>query len=254
VPRWKNVLRTADDVYRIKREAVLREATRIISRQGYHNTSLDDIAEALQVAKGTLYNYVKDKQEILFECHMMSLDLGEAAFSFAESHGSNGYTKLRLMFRAYLTWLNAVLGGGGVASDVTALRLSDQDIVIVRRDEAQERLITYFEQGFADRSLRSIDARLAIYTLMGAVNSIQSWFTPKGRLSLDQLVTGVIDILMRGIAVDVDARPPDVPIPAHPSDSSVFRAHHPLKRGRRRQPTTSRDSSITQPLAPASSD
>ena len=68
MPRWKNVLQTSDEVYRVKRNAVLREATRIIARRGFHNTSLDDVAEALQVSKGTLYNYVTDKLEIPKPC------------------------------------------------------------------------------------------------------------------------------------------------------------------------------------------
>ena len=67
MPRWKNSLMMTEEVQRIKRDAVLKEAGRAFSKRGFHNTSLDDVAKALQVSKGTLYNYVQDKQEILFE-------------------------------------------------------------------------------------------------------------------------------------------------------------------------------------------
>jgi AcrR family transcriptional regulator len=37
----------------------------------------------LGIAKGTVDNYVRDKQEILFECHNIALDLGLHAVDFA---------------------------------------------------------------------------------------------------------------------------------------------------------------------------
>src|SRR3546814_6323545 len=64
VMKWRNAFRTSEELHRFKRYAVLREATRIISRRGFHNASLDEIAEGLGISKGTLYNYVSDKQEI----------------------------------------------------------------------------------------------------------------------------------------------------------------------------------------------
>lgn len=214
MPRWKNILQTSEEVYRLKRSAVLREATRIFARRGYHDTSLDDIAEALQVSKGTLYNYVEDKQEILFECHKMALDIGDQAIAFADLHATTGYARLRLMLRAYLTWLNGALGGGGVASDVTALRPADRKGVIVRRDSVQDRMVAYIERGIADGSLRKVDARLAVYTIMGAVNAVQSWYSPDGRLTMTVIANTMVDLLLHGLSA-AGAKPQDIPIPVY---------------------------------------
>jgi AcrR family transcriptional regulator len=51
----------------IKREAVIRAAVHAFNRKGYHNTSLDDIAAALDVTKPTVYYYVTSKEQLLFE-------------------------------------------------------------------------------------------------------------------------------------------------------------------------------------------
>ena len=215
MPRWKNVLQTSEEVYRLKRSAVLREATRIFARRGYHDTSLDEIAEALQVSKGTLYNYVEDKQEILFECHKMALDIGDQALAFADANATTGYARLRLMLRAYLTWLNGALGGGGVASDVTALRATDRKAVIVRRDSVQDRMVAYIERGIADGSLRKVDPRLAVYTIMGAVNAVQSWYSPDGRLTMAAITHTMVDLLLHGMDAAGAAKTADVPIPVY---------------------------------------
>lgn len=213
MPRWKNGLQTSDEIYQLKRAAVLREATRIMARRGFHNTSLDEIAEALQVAKGTLYNYVKDKQEILFECHSMALDIGDQAFAFADRNGNSGYAKLRLMLRAYVVWMNGALGGGGIASDVTALGAAERKAVIKRRDEVERRLVHYIEEGWKDGTVRPVDAKLAVYAIMGAVNSVQSWYSPKGRLGIEEIATSIVDTVVHGIDTEADATYVDVPVP-----------------------------------------
>src|SRR2546421_12369540 len=52
----------------VKREAVIRAAAHAFNRKGYHNTSLDDIAAALEVTKPTVYYYVTSKEQLLFQC------------------------------------------------------------------------------------------------------------------------------------------------------------------------------------------
>lgn len=199
MPRWKNVLQMNDTIYRLKREAVLRESGRIFSRHGYHNTSLDDVAKALNVSKGTLYNYVKDKQEILFECQKMALDIAERSFDYAEQNATTGAGRLRLVIRQYIATLTEEMGACGVITEVGALRPADRKAIVARRDQFEARFITLIEQGMADGSLRPIDPKLAVFTFMGAVHAVPGWYSPKGRLSAEQIADGMADLLLTGM-------------------------------------------------------
>ena len=96
---WSNVVVSRDEQFRLKRNALLREAARAFSGRGYHNTSLDDVAAVLGVTKAALYHYVRSKQEILFECHMLSLDLGDEALDYARRHGHTGLEQTTLLAR-----------------------------------------------------------------------------------------------------------------------------------------------------------
>src|ERR1700741_4448445 len=51
-----------------KREAVLRAAVRMFNSQGFHATSLDDVAASLGVSKPTIYHYLGAKDQVLLEC------------------------------------------------------------------------------------------------------------------------------------------------------------------------------------------
>ena len=58
----------------VKREAVIRAAARAFNARGYHNTSIDEIAAALNVTKPTIYYYVANKEQLLLECILTGLE------------------------------------------------------------------------------------------------------------------------------------------------------------------------------------
>jgi AcrR family transcriptional regulator len=47
-----------------RRQAILEAAARVFSRKTFYEATLDEIASEAELAKGTLYNYYKDKQDI----------------------------------------------------------------------------------------------------------------------------------------------------------------------------------------------
>ncbi len=49
------------------RRRIVQEATRLFSERGFDAPTVDDIATAADVAKGTIYNYFDSKEAILFE-------------------------------------------------------------------------------------------------------------------------------------------------------------------------------------------
>ena len=47
-----------------RRDAILSAASRVFLRKGYYEATLDEIAAEAEMAKGTIYNYYKDKQDL----------------------------------------------------------------------------------------------------------------------------------------------------------------------------------------------
>ena len=50
-----------------RRDDLTREAARLFAERGFHGTSMDALAQALGVQKGSLYSLTGSKQELLFE-------------------------------------------------------------------------------------------------------------------------------------------------------------------------------------------
>jgi len=230
MPRWKNKLMTTEDVQRIKRDAVLKEAGRAFSKRGFHNTSLDDVAKALQVSKGTLYNYVQDKQEILFEFYRIGTEIGNRAFEIGEAAGGSGADVLRTVLQTYIRLLTEELGACGALMELDALRPEDRAVAVKSRDAFQRKFLTLIEAGIKDGSLRPIeDPKLAIYSFMGAINWMPRWYDQKGRLSSGELAEAMTELLLGGLVADEDSesigQPPLSPsrVPARRASSKSTR-------------------------------
>ena len=70
MPPVASTLASAD-----RRIGILKSAAAAFRRRGYHGASVDEIASALEMTKGNLYYYFRNKEEILFACHEYSLDV-----------------------------------------------------------------------------------------------------------------------------------------------------------------------------------
>ncbi|ATE64736.1 TetR/AcrR family transcriptional regulator [Rhizorhabdus dicambivorans] len=220
MPRWENGFQTNEEIQAYKRYAVIREAARIISRQGFHNTSLDAVAKVLGISKGTLYNYVKDKQEILFECHKISLDLGEYAAQFASEAGGLSIDRLRLLLRCFIIWMYGQAGVGGLTFDVNALRAEDRAVVVARRDAMEATLVGLLKEGVEDGSLRAGDPKITVYAIMSAINGISSWYSPDGRVSIEDIADQMLDLLTHSLATRPEKLAPYPPVPAYPMQAA----------------------------------
>lgn len=201
---WNDTIQSRDQQFDLKRKALLKEAARAFSSHGYHATSLDDVARTLGVTKPALYYYVKNKQEILFECHMLSQDLGDRAFDYATKNGRTNREILVLFGRNYLELLTSEIGACAVLAEFHALDPQNRDIIAARRDKVQRKLCRLIEKGIADGSVRAVDPKLTVFYFMGAVNWLTRWFDPAGASSGEDVARIFADLLDHSIAVTSD--------------------------------------------------
>lgn len=213
-------MQTSEEVQRLKREAVLREAGRLFSKRGYHNISLDQVAETLQISKGTLYNYVQDKQGILWEFHRMAVELGNRAFAEGRALGGTGAQRLRNTLKIYIELTTQELGALGALMDFEALRPEDRTKAVKQRDLFEREFVQLVQSGIQDGTIKPVDPRMAVFTFLGATNWIPRWYSSTGRLSAREIAEIMTDLFLSGLEIPVQAsavKPaPKVQRPAQP--------------------------------------
>ncbi|MGE0799347.1 MAG: TetR/AcrR family transcriptional regulator [Lautropia sp.] len=166
-----------------RRSAVLHEAASAFSRRGFHNTSMDDIAAALSIAKPTLYKYFQNKETLLYECHQLAMTYGEDALTAAETKGENGLAQLKIFTYQWMCALVGEFGACPVLTDVDSLAPAERKAVMRRRDKISQRLRALIDTGVKDESIGSCDPKLASLFVLGVLNWIPVWFRPDGAMS-----------------------------------------------------------------------
>ena len=196
---WQDTGLSGEEQFEKKRMALLRAAGRAFSRKGFHDTSLDDVAENLKVSKAALYYYFRSKHELLFECHKLSFEVGEDAFRRAEAEGKNKLDVLRLFLKRYIEALTSALGSCAVLLEVNALLPRDRAVILARRDAFGKRLRKTIADGVKEGSLSAVDPKMTELFLMGSVNRLTRWYSPEGPLRGAEIADHFIGLLFRGL-------------------------------------------------------
>lgn len=183
-----------------KREAVLRTAARFFNQKGFHATSLDDVATALNVTKPTIYHYFANKDEILFECTRRGLNAIIEATREAAAQGGTAAERLRGVL---LTYARVMMDDFGICVARTQDHLLSEPSrkqfrALKREIDALIRQVV--AEGSADGSLGVRDVRIATFTAAQALNGLGNWYNPEGPASRDDIARQVVETLMDGLA------------------------------------------------------
>lgn len=181
-----------------KRRAVIRAAGEAFRRQGYHNTSMTDIAKALGLTKAALYYYVKNKEEVLFECHLMVYEAMAEVLKDKQTESQNGLIYLTDIFTKLVELLTR--DGLSLLTDVNSLSGDWRDNVLTQRGKIERKITKIVKDGMADGSIRKADPRLTVFFFMGALNWLNAWYDPKGRVDGTKLAAHFAHQMRSGIS------------------------------------------------------
>lgn len=162
-----------------KRRAVIVAAGQAFRRRGYHNASMTEIAKTLGLTKAALYYYVRNKEEVLYECHLMAYDAMDEILR-RKYEGESALDRLEALYVDFVNMLTA--SGVSLLTDVNSLRDENKADVLARRGKIEGKIIRLVKDGQKDGSIREGDARLHVFFFMGALNWLNAWYDASGRL------------------------------------------------------------------------
>jgi AcrR family transcriptional regulator len=183
-----------------KRDAVIRTAAQSFNERGYHNTSLDDIAAALGVTKPTVYYYVPNKEQLLFECFQAGLVPIREALRRAELSKGSGRERLREVVRDYALAIASDYGWCMVRAEHQDLGPELSAKVRALKSEIDHGIRRLLVQGRDDGSIAIGDPKLAAFAMAGALNWIAHWYRPGQSLTAAEVADAFVQLLEQGLA------------------------------------------------------
>jgi TetR/AcrR family transcriptional regulator len=184
---------------RRRRAEILHAALQAFRENGYHTTTLDDIAERLGVRKTALYHYFPDKESILYECHRESLGEIARMIEEAEACCERASEKLAYLIREHVRVMTETLEGSPLAFEVPALSPERRAEIITARDRYERVLRELVLEGVREGEFQQVDPKVAVFAILGAINWIARWYRPEGTIHADELGSKFADYLVGGL-------------------------------------------------------
>lgn len=182
-----------------RRVEILKSAAAAFRRRGYHGASVDEIASALQMTKGNLYYYFRNKEEILFACHDYSLDTLLALLADVQAAPLAPDEKLRRLILAFIHIILDELQATALTLDLQALSPTLLKRVIAKRDRFDRGMREIIQEGIDSGLFAPGDPKMIAFAIMGAVNWISKWFDPAGPMTSDQIGYAFAEYLVGGL-------------------------------------------------------
>jgi TetR/AcrR family transcriptional regulator len=193
-----------------KKKQIIKAATKIFARKGFHQAKMDEIAEAAKVAKGTLYYNYASKSKLFAATvtvgmeeimDKISREL-ESDLPFMEhlrlliSNTIRIYLKNKEVIRIYINELSS-----GIDAEAMA------EIKKVRRRFIRfvsDTLQTGQEMGY----LKPLHNQISATVLVGVVDALcNNQLGPEENYDLDQIIETVIAILSTGMVNSEKVKP-----------------------------------------------
>ena len=186
-------------------DQLLETATLLFKEKGYHNTSMQDLADALGMQKGSLYYYIDSKEELLRELLEQATSILGAQIDEIYAADLRPSEKLRLALenhgQAMMDHLNLVTVYLQEYRSLPPERLQE---VLVTREHYEQRLMQILQDGIDSGEFRPVEVKMTVFGFLGMLNWTHQWFSPQGALTSEQIATILADLAMHAVSVNPD--------------------------------------------------
>lgn len=176
-------------------------ALRLIARHGYAAVSMRQIAGEVGVQAGALYNYISDKQSLLFELMQSHMTELLEALSYEDLSGDpkralNRFTRFHLAYhlprrdQVFVSYM-----------ELRNLEPDHFDQIEALRRAYEDQLEQILKAGLGGGQFAMQDTRVATLALIALLTGVTNWFDPSGRLSVAEVTAIYEELVQKSVTV-----------------------------------------------------
>lgn len=187
---------------RSRRHEFLDAALRRFARYGYHATSTRDICAELGVAPSAMYNYFRNKEDILFEIIVGEMTAMQQGLDTLLAESAGLPVDERLEACVSYIFLRAIETQDAwrlVISELRELKPEYRQEVVARRDYFEGRIRALISEGMESGLWPHGDVRLTSFSLFGMAEGVCRWYRQGGNDTAQQIVAFNTDFFMRAL-------------------------------------------------------
>ena len=186
-----------DAVARLKRERIIATAVELFHKNGLGNTTLEAVAEKMNVTKPFIYSHFKSKSELLAEICSHGIRASLDVLNRVVASEGSTIDKVQTMVRDFML---AVLENQGHIAIYTReqkhLSKKDSDAIDNMRREFDRKFSALLNEGVANGEFLVNDVQMASLAIGGIVSWSYVWYRPTGRLTPLETAESITDLVL----------------------------------------------------------
>jgi len=184
-----------------REDEILAAAARMFREKGYHGTSVRDIAESVGLLKGSLYHYIRSKEELLARLFDGALEGTMGELEAIAGRDASATDRLHDMVAAYVHAVTANLDAVGLyLREWRSLPAPDLRRLRAKRRAMRGLFEDVVAQGVRTREFAAGDEKIATLAILGMCNWIFEWYRPRGRLRPEELASQLAERAVRSVS------------------------------------------------------
>ena len=182
-----------------RRDEIVRSAAAVLRRGRDGALRMEEVAKHVGLVKGNLYYYFKDRQELIFHCHMRCTEMSLQALEEIAPRGGSAEERLREFLRRHIEIIIASDYGGALLADIGELTPAQRRRYVALRDRVEAGVRKLIQEGVARKQFRPVPVPLAGFAILGSINWMPKWHRPDGALSARGVADTFVDFFIRGL-------------------------------------------------------
>lgn len=184
-----------------KEQEIIAVAARLFKEKGYRATTLEDIAAAVGMLKGSLYYYIRSKEELLY---LVVRDPIRQAYNKLEEIVKSDapvQVKIAQAITNHMTLFHQHYPHIAVYLHDFHHLLQKLDKNAIETPKHYQRLwAELLQQGVKTRELRyDLDTKVTGYAILGMCNWIYRWYNPHGALPAEDIAAIFTKLVLEGL-------------------------------------------------------
>ena len=181
-------------------EAVLQSAANIFFAKGFHATSIEDVARDVGMLKGSLYYYIKSKDDLLFRLLLAGIEDSDAFIAQQIDPGGEPAAQLERAIRAQIDYIiqNRV-PFGLFLHEFDSLSGKRQHKLIAVMSRYNNRFVDLVRKGQEQGKLIDGEPWVIVNGILGMCNWLYRWYDPDQVSDSEQIKSVFVKMIFAGI-------------------------------------------------------
>lgn len=182
----------------VRKDEIVRMATRLFYEKGYTNTSMSDIAQGLSVGKPYIYLCFKSKAELLAEvCNTTTAMAASLANEALASQEPPAERLRHVVEQLSLRVMDGRMNMSVLLREVKHLPSAARAELAKNFHSFNHSLKLLLREGVASGQFIEADETIVTQAISGMATWIFAWYNPQGPLSAEQIAQQMADYALR---------------------------------------------------------